>query len=56
MLAKQVALIDPLKDLAAHEEDTVFLSPEYQFILENATELLQQFKRQPAQLERLYGT
>jgi Bardet-Biedl syndrome 7 protein len=59
LLAKQVALIDPLKDLAAHEDDqaalSTFLSPEYQHILENAEDLETQFKRQPAQLERLYG-
>ena len=56
LLAKQVALIEPLKDLAAHEDDTAgFLSPEYQYILENAADLHQQFKKQPAQLERLYG-
>ncbi len=59
LLAKQVALIEPLKDLAAHEEDqaalNTFLSPEYQHILDNADDLQAQFKRQPAQLERLYG-
>ena len=55
LLAKQVALIEPLKDLAAHEEDTTFLSPEYQYILDNAQDLQAQFKKQPAQLERLYG-
>ena len=55
MLAKQVALIEPLKDLSAHEDDTAFLSPEYQYILEHSTELQLQYKRQPAQLERLYG-
>ena len=31
-------------------------SPEYAFILENADSLEAQFKRQPAHLERLYGT
>ena len=55
LLAKQVALIEPLKDLAAHEDDTSFLSPEYSYILDNAVDLQAQFKRQPAQLERLYG-
>ena len=93
LLAKQVALIEPLKDLAAHEDSeealSAFLSPgthianfwglelasflsylsqlpcnwydtvkcpsEYQHILENADDLQVQFKRQPAQLERLYG-
>ena len=29
LLAKQVALLDPLRDLAANESDTSFLSPEY---------------------------
>lgn len=55
LLAKQVALIEPLKDLAAHEEDTSFFSPEYAYILNNADSLLAQFKKQPARLERLYG-
>ena len=55
LLAKQVALIDPLKDVAAHESDTTFLSPEYQFILENSDNLEAMFKKQPARLERLYG-
>ena len=31
LLAKQVALIEPLRDLAAHEPDTTFLSPEYRY-------------------------
>ena len=35
LLAKQVALIEPLRDLAAHETDTAFLAPEYRFGLEN---------------------
>lgn len=55
LLAKQVALIEPLKDLAASEDSTEFLSPEYQYILDNANDLQAQFKRQPTQLERLYG-
>ena len=55
LLAKQVALIEPLRDVAAHEPDTSFLSPEYQFILENSTNLETNFKKQPARLERLYG-
>ena len=55
LLAKQVALIEPLKDLAAHEEDTSFFAPEYAYILNNSETLLAEFKRQPAKLERLYG-
>jgi hypothetical protein len=31
LLAKQVALIEPLRDLAAHETDTTFLAPEYRY-------------------------
>ena len=55
LLAKQVALIEPLKDLASHEEDTSFFAPEYLHILNNAETLMAEFKRQPAKLERLYG-
>ena len=55
LLAKQVALIEPLKDVAANEADTEFLSAEYRFILDNTEQLEQQFRRQPARLERLYG-
>ena len=55
LLAKQVALIEPLKDVAAHEADTTFLSPEYKYILDNSESLMTQFKKQPARLERLYG-
>ena len=43
------------KDVASHEADTSFLSPEYQFILENSENLETLFKKQPARLERLYG-
>ncbi len=31
LLAKQVALIEPLRDVAAHETDTTFLAPEYRY-------------------------
>ena len=55
LLAKQVALIEALKDLASHEEDTSFFAPEYLHILNNAETLMAEFKRQPAKLERLYG-
>ena len=46
---------EPLKDLAAHEEETSFFAPEYAYILNNADMLMSQFKKQPARLERLYG-
>ncbi|KAF2360801.1 Quinoprotein alcohol dehydrogenase-like superfamily [Trinorchestia longiramus] len=54
-LAKQVSLIDALRELEAHESDTSFLSPEYQYILDNADTLQQQYLKQPCHLERLYG-
>ncbi|XP_041358571.1 Bardet-Biedl syndrome 7 protein homolog isoform X2 [Gigantopelta aegis] len=55
LLAKKVQLIDGLKELAIHENDTSFLSSEYQQILDNADKIQQEFKKQPCHLERLYG-
>ncbi|XP_056011341.1 Bardet-Biedl syndrome 7 protein homolog isoform X4 [Ostrea edulis] len=55
LLAKKVQLIDGLKELQVHENDTSFMSPEYKQILEDAEELQAEFKRQPCHLERLYG-
>ncbi|XP_071527283.1 BBSome complex member BBS7-like isoform X2 [Panulirus ornatus] len=55
MLAKQVSLIEALRELGSHEADTSFLSPEYQHILDNADELQAQYRKQPCHLERLYG-
>ena len=57
-LAKKVALIGPLTELVAHEHDSGagFLTPEYRAILQQAPQLRQQSSRQPAHLERLYGT
>ncbi|ESP04393.1 hypothetical protein LOTGIDRAFT_223884 [Lottia gigantea] len=55
LLAKKVQLIDALKELQVHENDTSFLSPEYQQILEEADSLQIEYKKQPCHLERLYG-
>ncbi|XP_061189104.1 Bardet-Biedl syndrome 7 protein homolog isoform X3 [Saccostrea echinata] len=55
LLAKKVQLIDALKELQVHENDTSFISPEYRQILEDAEELQAEFKKQPCHLERLYG-
>ncbi|XP_003221848.2 Bardet-Biedl syndrome 7 protein [Anolis carolinensis] len=55
MLAKKVELIDALKELQAHEGNTDFLIPEYRSILEEAEQLIQEHKKQPTSLERLYG-
>ena len=51
----QVSLIDALRELSSHESDTSFLSPEYQYILDNADDLQAQYRKQPCHLERLYG-
>lgn len=55
LLAKKVQLIDALKELQVYENDTSFLGQEYQEILENSEQLLEEFKKQPCHLERLYG-
>ncbi|XP_063314314.1 Bardet-Biedl syndrome 7 protein [Pelobates fuscus] len=55
LLAKKVHLIDALKELQIHEGNTDFLIPEYRAILEDAEKLQEEYKKQPAHLERLYG-
>lgn len=55
LLAKKVQLIDALKELQVHEGNTDFLISEYRCILEEADHLLEEYKKQPAHLERLYG-
>ena len=55
LLAKKVQLIDALKELQVHEGNTDFLTPEYRCILEEADHLQEEYKKQPAHLERLYG-
>ncbi|KAI1883698.1 hypothetical protein AGOR_G00234230 [Albula goreensis] len=55
LLAKKVQLIDALKELQVHEGNADFLIPEYRSILDESTHLLEEYKKQPAHLERLYG-
>lgn len=55
IISFQVSLIDALRELSSHESDTSFLSPEYQYILDNADDLQAQYRKQPCHLERLYG-
>ncbi|KAG8454093.1 hypothetical protein GDO86_000653 [Hymenochirus boettgeri] len=55
LLAKKVQLIDALKELQVHEGNMDFLIPEYRSILEEADQLQEEYKKQPAHLERLYG-
>lgn len=55
ILAKKVQLIDALKELQVHEGNADFLIPEYRSILDESAQLLEEYKKQPAHLERLYG-
>uniref|UniRef100_H3D688 Bardet-Biedl syndrome 7 protein homolog n=1 Tax=Tetraodon nigroviridis TaxID=99883 RepID=H3D688_TETNG len=55
LLARKVQLIDALKELQVHEGNADFLIPEYRSILDEAANLLEEYKKQPAHLERLYG-
>ncbi|XP_072519319.1 Bardet-Biedl syndrome 7 protein [Salminus brasiliensis] len=55
LLAKKVQLIDALKELQVHEGNADFLIPEYRNILDDSGRLLEEYKKQPAHLERLYG-
>lgn len=55
MLARKVQLIDALKELQVHEGNADFLIPEYRSILDESANLLEEYKKQPAHLERLYG-
>eukprot|EP00075_Anas_platyrhynchos_P022788 XP_027312041.1 Bardet-Biedl syndrome 7 protein [Anas platyrhynchos] len=55
LLAKKVHLIDALRELQVHEGNVDFLLPKYRSILEEADQLLEEYKKQPAHLERLYG-
>ncbi|XP_024919046.1 BBSome complex member BBS7 isoform X2 [Cynoglossus semilaevis] len=55
VLARKVQLIDALKELQIHEGNSDFLIPEYRNILDESASLLEEYKKQPAHLERLYG-
>ncbi|TNM98925.1 hypothetical protein fugu_013489 [Takifugu bimaculatus] len=55
LLARKVQLIDALKELQVHEGNADFLIPEYRSILDESANLLEEYKKQPAHLERLYG-
>nr|CAG5961857.1 unnamed protein product [Menidia menidia] len=55
LLARKVQLIDALKELQVHEGNADFLIPEYRSILDESADLLEEYKKQPAHLERLYG-
>lgn len=44
-----------IQELQVHEGNADFLIPEYRSILDESTLLLEEYKKQPAHLERLYG-
>ena len=54
-LAKNIQLIDGLKELQMQEEDLNFLSEEYKEILGNAEKIKESFKSQPRKLHFLWG-
>ena len=54
-LAKNVQLIDGLKELQMQEEDLKFLSDEYKEILASADKIKNEFKNQPRKLNFLWG-
>jgi hypothetical protein len=41
--------------LSVNENNTSFLTQEYQDILENSEKIKEEYKRSPSHLERLYG-
>lgn len=43
------------QELQVHEGNADFLIPEYRGILDESAHLLEEYKKQPAHLERLYG-
>lgn len=43
------------QELQVHEGNADFLIPEYRNILDESANLLEEHKKQPAHLERLYG-
>ena len=44
-----------LQELQVHEGNVSFLTDEYKLILADENKLKEEFKKQPAHLERLYG-
>lgn len=54
-LARNVQLIDGLKELQMQEEDLTFMSEEYKEILANADTIQENFKMQPRKLNFLWG-
>jgi Bardet-Biedl syndrome 7 protein len=55
-LAKNIQLIEALQEIKIHEGgDVSFLSPQCQLILDHATSLQEEIKRQPSMIDRLYA-
>jgi len=54
-LAKQVKLIEALREIKMQEDDVSFLAPEFAAVLENQEKIQEEFKVQPRQLEYLHG-
>jgi len=54
-LTQQVRMVEPLREVQLQEQDTKFLAPELQMVLEHATEIQQQFELQPQRLAFLHN-
>lgn len=54
-LTQQVRLVEPLREMQLQENDTKFLTPELQKVLQHGSEIQQQFEMQPARLSFLHN-
>jgi len=54
-LTQQVRMVEPLREVQLQENDTNYLAPELQLILEHAAEIQQQFELQPQRLAFLHN-
>jgi len=54
-LTQQVRMVEPLREVQLQEQETKFLAPELQMVLEHASEIQQQFELQPQRLTFLHN-
>lgn len=54
-LTQQVRMVEPLREVQLQEQETKFLAPELQMVLEHASEIQQQFELQPQRLIFLHN-
>lgn len=54
-LTQQVRMVEPLREVQLQEQETNFLAPALQLVLQHATEIQQQFELQPQRLAFLHN-